>query len=58
MKYLFLVLALFSAFTLGLYSSSQFNFNKPIELYRWLTTSGCLLMWLIFLKHKLDKEKK
>lgn len=57
MKYLFLVLALFSAFTLGLYCSSQFIFGKPIEFNRWLMTSGCLLMWLLFLKYKLDKEK-
>jgi len=39
------------AFTLGIYASSQFRFNHPIELHRWVITS---LFFLFFLTIKKD----
>ena len=35
----FRALSYISAFTLGLYASSHFKFNTPIEPHRWAITS-------------------
>ena len=41
-----LFLAMLSCFTIGLYASSTFRYNEPIELHRWIMTSLFGLMFL------------
>jgi hypothetical protein len=43
--YLFIVLA--SVFVLGLYASSTFRYNEPVEEPRWVVTSLVGLTFLI-----------
>ena len=50
-----LFFAMLSCFTLGLYASSQFKFDIPIEPHRWLTT---ILIGLIFLGYTLGEVGK
>jgi hypothetical protein len=54
MKKIFTPLSYASAFTLGLYASSQFIFNQPIEIYRWVITSFCFLLFLSLKQPKKD----
>ena len=50
-----LFLAMLSCFELGLYASSTFRYNEPIESYRWIWTS---LFGIMFLVHFLIEYKK
>lgn len=38
-KYFYLLGALLGAFVLGIYCTSQFKYNSPIEPHRWVITS-------------------
>lgn len=50
-----LFLAMLSCFILGLYASSTFKYNEPIEPHRWMMTS---LFGLMFLLNFLIEFKK
>lgn len=39
MKILLKILSYVNAFELGIYATSQFKFNEPIEPHRWAITS-------------------
>ncbi len=49
-----LFLAMVSCFTIGLYSASEFKYNNPIEMYRWIMTS---MSGLVFLGYFLKQFK-
>ena len=49
-----LVLAMLSCFNIGLYGSSTFRYNEPIEIHRWIMTS---IFGLAFLVYFLNKYK-
>ena len=50
-----LFLAMLSCFTIGLYSASEFKYNNPIEIQRWIITS---MFGLVFLFYFLKEFKK
>lgn len=51
-----LFLAMFSCFTIGLYSASEFKYNNSIEMHRWIITSISGLAFLgYFLKQFKNK---
>ena len=45
-----LFLTMLSCFIMGLYSASQFKYNEPVELYRWIITTafGAMFLCLFF----------
>lgn len=49
-----LFLAMVSCFTIGLYAASEFKYNNPIEIHRWVMTS---LFGLAFLGYFLKQFK-
>jgi hypothetical protein len=57
-KNLALFLSYVAAFTIGLYTSSQFKFNTPIEPYKWFITSFFWGMFSIisFIKNKRNNK--
>jgi hypothetical protein len=50
-----LFLTMLSCFEIGLYASSTFRYNEPIESYRWILTS---LSGIGFLMYFLTEYKK
>ena len=50
-----LFLAMVSCFTIGLYAASEFKYNEPIEMHRWIMTS---MIGLAFLGYFLQQFKK
>jgi hypothetical protein len=42
-----IILSYLQAFMLGAYFVSQFKFNTPVELHRWLLTSFFFVMSLV-----------
>lgn len=54
-KNLTLLLSYIAAFTIGLYTSSQFKFNTPIEPYKWFITS---FFWGMFSTISFIKNKR
>ena len=53
--YLWLFLTMLSCFNLGLYASSTFRYNEPIELHRWIITG---LFGIVFLGFFLIDYRK
>lgn len=51
-----LFLAMLSCFTIGLYSASEFKYNNPIEIHRWIITSMFGLVFLVYFL-KMVKNK-
>jgi hypothetical protein len=51
-----LFLAMVSCFNIGLYASSTFRYNEPIEPHRWIMTSMFGLMFLGYFL--IDYRKK
>ena len=43
----YLFLAMVSCFTIGIYATSTFKYNEPVELQRWILTSLFGLMFLM-----------
>jgi hypothetical protein len=43
-----LVLAMLGCFNIGLYASSTFRYNEPIEMHRWIMTSIFGLAFLVY----------
>ena len=50
-----LFLVMVSCFTIGLYAASEFRYNEPIDLHRWIMTS---IFGISFLGYFLTKYKK
>jgi hypothetical protein len=50
-----LFLAMVNCFTIGLYAASEFKYNNPIEIHRWIMTS---IFGLAFLGYFLKQFKK
>ena len=48
------ILPFIGIFTLGLYTSSQFIFNKPVEPHRWLLTTLVTVFFLALADEKND----
>jgi len=48
------ILPFIGVFTLGIYSSSQFMFNKPVEPYRWVLTTLAIVLFLSLADEKND----
>jgi hypothetical protein len=57
MKLVFKTLSYTGMFTLGLYASSQFKFNTPIEPHRWAITSLVFVLCLIASNKKDSKNE-
>ena len=49
-----LFLAMVSCFTIGLYAASEFKYNNPIEIHKWIITS---IFGLVFLGYFLQLFK-
>ena len=48
------ILPFIGVFTLGIYSLSQFMFNKPVEPYRWVLTTLAIVLFLSLADEKND----
>jgi hypothetical protein len=51
MEHFYRVMSYTSIFTLGLYAASEFRYNTPIELHRWVITSFFFLFFLLLSKN-------
>lgn len=51
-----LFLTILSSFTIGLYASSMFKFNQPIDLHRWITTIIFGTMSLVYFLTEFKKK--
>lgn len=55
MRKFLIVVSYLQAFMLGGYFVSEFKFNHPVELYRWMFTSFFLVMSLIGVEQNKPK---
>ncbi len=46
------IMSYMAMLVLGMYMSSQFRHNQPVELHRWLLTTMFFLMFLVFANDK------
>jgi hypothetical protein len=51
-----LFLAMLSCFNIGLYASSTFRYNEPIELHRWIMSSLFGIMFLVYFLNEFKKK--
>jgi hypothetical protein len=50
-SFLYLFASMLSFFVIGLYAASEFKFDKPIELHRWVLSSLFVVAFIgLFLK--------
>ena len=54
-KKIFQGIALLAAFTLGMYTASQFVFGTPVDTHRWLISILAIVLLLSFADEK-EKE--
>ena len=50
-----LFLAMLSCFNIGLYASSTFRYNEPVDIHRWIMS---VLFGLMFMTYFLTEFKK
>lgn len=51
-----LFLAMLSCFNIGLYASSTFRYNEPIEIHRWIMSSFFGIMFLVWFLIEFKKK--
>lgn len=51
-----LFLVMLSCFNIGLYTSSTFRYNEPIELHRWIMSSLFGIMFLVYFLIEFKKK--
>jgi hypothetical protein len=57
-KNLFYFLSHVAAFTIGIYATTEIRFGGSIELYRWIITISCLVLFVIAYHVLLFQERR
>ena len=57
-KIYYAIFSYIGVFTLGLYASSHYHFNSPIESYRWGITSFFTTMFIILTLRNKNNEQQ
>lgn len=52
----FLFAVMLGCFILGCYATETFKYNKPVELYNWLSSVGFIVFFLILFINSYSKN--